>query len=79
MLNAHQLKVHSAELKAGDATKLAKDISYDEKRQRVTLGFGEKIDYSGDVTLEIKFEGGITNVCRHVIRGIAVSANQRSR
>lgn len=62
VLNAHQLKVHSAELKAGDANKSAKNISYDEKRQRVTLDFGEKINYSGDVTLEVKFEGTINNV-----------------
>jgi hypothetical protein len=48
-------------LKAGDATKSAKDISYDEKRQRVTLDFGEKINYSGEATLEIKFEGTINN------------------
>jgi hypothetical protein len=63
VLNVHQLKVHSAELKAGDATKSAKDISFDEKRQRVTLDFGEKINYSGEVTLEVKFEGTINNVC----------------
>jgi hypothetical protein len=62
VLNSHQLKVHSAELKAGDATKSAKDISYDEKRQRVTLDFGEKINYSGEATLEVKFEGTINNV-----------------
>jgi aminopeptidase N len=62
VLNAHQLKVHSAELKAGDATKSAKDISYDEKRQRVTLDFGEKINFSGEATLEVKFEGTINNV-----------------
>lgn len=62
VLNVHQLKVHGAELKAGDATRSAKNISYDEKRQRVTLDFGEKIDYSGEVTLEVKFEGTINNV-----------------
>jgi aminopeptidase N len=62
VLNSHQLKVHSAELKAGDVTKSAKDISYDEKRQRVTLDFGEKINYSGEATLEVKFEGTINNV-----------------
>lgn len=62
VLNAHQLKVHSAELKAGDAIKAAKHISYDEKRQRVTLDFGEKINSSGEVTLEVKFEGTINNV-----------------
>ena len=63
MLNAHQLKVFSAELKIGDATKSAKDISYDEKRQRVILDFGEKITYSGEATLEVKFEATINNVC----------------
>lgn len=63
VLNAHQLKVHGAELKVGGATKSAKDISYDEKRQRVTLDFGEKINYSGEATLEVKFEGTINNVC----------------
>jgi hypothetical protein len=62
VLNSHQLKVHSAELKAGKASKSAKDISYDEKRQRVTLDFGEKINYTGEATLEIKFEGTINNV-----------------
>lgn len=62
VLNAHQLKVHSAELKAGDVTKTAKDISYDEKRQRVTLDFGETINHSGEATLEVKFEGTINNV-----------------
>jgi hypothetical protein len=49
-------------LKTGDASKSAKNISFDEKRQRVTLGFGEKINYSGEATLEIKFEGTINNV-----------------
>ncbi|KAH7393066.1 aminopeptidase-like protein [Pyrenochaeta sp. MPI-SDFR-AT-0127] len=62
VLNAHQLKVHGAELKAGDKTRSAKDITYDEKRQRVTLDFGEKIEYSGEATLEIKFEGTINNI-----------------
>jgi Peptidase M1 N-terminal domain len=66
VLNAHQLKVHAAELKAGDANKSAKNISYDEKRQRVTLDFGEKINYSGDVTLEVRFEGTINNVRLHM-------------
>lgn len=63
VLNAHQLKVHGAELKADDVTKSAKNISYDEKRQRVTLDFGETINYSGEATLEVKFEGTINNVC----------------
>lgn len=66
MLNAHQLKVHNAELKAGDATKSAKNISYDEKRQRVTLDFGEQINYSGEVILKAEFEGTINNVCRNI-------------
>lgn len=74
VLNAHQLKVHGAELKAGDVTKSAKDILYDEKRQRVTLDFGDKINYSGDVTLEVKFEGTINNVRRMLFRtGIQIT------
>lgn len=74
VLNAHQLKVHGAELKAGDDTKSAKDILYDEKRQRVTLDFGDKINYSGDVTLEVKFEGTINNVRRMLFRtGIQIT------
>ncbi|KAF1844531.1 aminopeptidase-like protein [Cucurbitaria berberidis CBS 394.84] len=62
VLNAHQLKIHAAELKTGDKTRSTKDISYDEKRQRVTLDFGEKIEYSGEATLEVKFEGTINNI-----------------
>jgi len=62
VLNAHQLKVHGAELKAGDSTVSSNDVSYDEKRQRVTLNFGEKINFSGDATLEVKFEGTINNI-----------------
>jgi aminopeptidase N len=61
VLNAHQLKIHSAELKT-DTTSNAKDISYDEKRQRVTLDFGKKIQYSGEAVLTVKFEGTINNV-----------------
>jgi aminopeptidase N len=61
VLNAHQLKIHSAELKT-DAAHEVKDISYDEKRQRVTLDFGEKIQYSGEAVLTVKFEGTINNV-----------------
>lgn len=62
VLNSHQLKLHSAELKTGDSSRPSKDITYDEKRQRVTLDFGEKIQYSGEATLTIKFEGTINNV-----------------
>lgn len=66
VLNAHQLKIHGAELKAGESTTPVKNISYDEKRQRVTLDFGEKINYSGEAILEVKFEGTINNVSRKV-------------
>jgi hypothetical protein len=62
VLNTLQLKVHSAELKTPKASNEAKDISYDEKRHRVTLDFGEKIQYSGEATLTLKFEGAINNV-----------------
>lgn len=61
VLNAHQLKVHSASLSAG-GVKEAKEITYDEKRQRVTLDFGEEIQYSGEAILNLKFEGTINNV-----------------
>lgn len=61
VLNAHQLKIHSAELKT-DTTSEAKDISYDEKRQRVTLDFGTKFQYKGDAVITVKFEGTINNV-----------------
>jgi aminopeptidase N len=62
VLNAHQLKLHSAELKTGDKTHSAKDITYDEKRQQVTLDFGEKIQYTGEAELDIKFEGAVNNI-----------------
>ncbi|KAH9882917.1 hypothetical protein J1614_000283 [Plenodomus biglobosus] len=62
VLNAHQLKIEGAELKAGDRTHSVKHVSYDEKRQRVTLDFGQKIDYKGEAELEIKFEGTINNI-----------------
>lgn len=66
VLNAYQLKLHSAELKTGDSTRKSKDITYDEKRQRVTLDFGEKIQYSGDATLTVNFEGTINNVSPNI-------------
>lgn len=61
VLNTYQLKIHSAELDAG-GKKTAKDISYDDKAMRATLDFGEKIQYSGEATLTIKFEGTINNI-----------------
>ncbi|CAI6328255.1 unnamed protein product [Periconia digitata] len=62
VLNSHEIKVQSAELKVGGATKSAKDISYDEKRQRVTLDFGEKIQHTGEAELTIKFGGFVNNI-----------------
>jgi aminopeptidase N len=67
VLNAHQLEIESAELKTGDKTSSAKDITYDEKRQRVTFDYGEKIEYSGEATLTVKFQGTINNVCVSVL------------
>ncbi|KAF2002971.1 hypothetical protein P154DRAFT_520334 [Amniculicola lignicola CBS 123094] len=62
-LNAHQLKLNSAELKTKDgASKVVKDFAYDEKRQRVTLAFGDKVDYTGEAVLSIKFQGTINNI-----------------
>jgi hypothetical protein len=54
--------VHSADLKTTEGIYEAKDISYEEKRHRATLDFGEKLQYSGDAILTIKFEGTINNV-----------------
>lgn len=62
LLNAHQLKIHSAELRTGDQVRSSKDISYETKRQIVTLDFGEKIEYSGEATLIVKFEGTMNHV-----------------
>ncbi|KAF2118654.1 aminopeptidase-like protein [Lophiotrema nucula] len=62
VLNAHQLKLHGATLKLKDASHESKDISYDEKRQRVTLDFKDKIQYTGEAVLEVKFEGTINNI-----------------
>jgi aminopeptidase N len=61
VLNAYQLKLQSAKLKT-DSTRESENITYDEKRQRVTLDFGEGINYSGEATLTIKFQGTINNV-----------------
>ena len=61
VLNAYQLKIHSAELKT-NKTLSAKDIKYDDKRQRVTFDFGEKINFSGEAVLTARFEGTINNV-----------------
>lgn len=63
VLNSHQIKIHSAELKTEKAVYSAKDITYDEKRQRATFDYGEKIEYSGEAILTLKFEGTINNVC----------------
>lgn len=62
VLNAHQLRVENAELKFEGHSRPVKNISYDEKRQRVTLDFGEKIDYQGEAELQLKFEGTINNI-----------------
>ena len=56
----------------------AKDISYDEKRQRVTLDYGEKIDYSGEATITLKFKGIINNVSWAVYNGRNIANATRS-
>lgn len=63
VLNSYQLKVHSAELKLQDGpSREAKNISYDDKSQRVTLSFGDPIEYTGEGVVSIKFEGIMNNV-----------------
>jgi len=62
VLNAHQLKLQTAELKTGDKTQSAKNITYEEKRQQVTVDVGETINYPGDAELEIKCDGSVNNI-----------------
>ncbi|KAF2182780.1 hypothetical protein K469DRAFT_711475 [Zopfia rhizophila CBS 207.26] len=64
ILNSHQLKVYNAALKLedGKTSRDAKNITYDEKRQRVTLFFSDDITYSGRGVITIKFEGVINNI-----------------
>ncbi|KAL9082159.1 MAG: hypothetical protein Q9159_006674, partial [Coniocarpon cinnabarinum] len=64
-LNAHNLKIHEASVfteqsKTEHAIK-AKNMSYDEKAQRVTLAFDGKLPTSPKATLDIKFEGTMNN------------------
>ncbi|KAH7117766.1 peptidase family M1-domain-containing protein [Dendryphion nanum] len=62
VLNSFQLKLHGAELKTDGQSREAKNITYDEKRQRATLDFGDKFQFSGEAVLSIKFEGTINNI-----------------
>ncbi|KAF2266114.1 hypothetical protein CC78DRAFT_531973 [Lojkania enalia] len=63
VLNAHQLKLYSGELKLGNGSSYeAKNITYDEKRQRATLDFADQIQYSGEALLTVKFQGTINNI-----------------
>lgn len=56
-LNAHELKLKSAEIAGQKAT----DISYDAKSQRVTLKFPQEIPASGNALLQIAYSGTINS------------------
>lgn len=71
VLNAHQLKIHGAELstehtKTESAAK-ASNISYDADNQRATLSFDEAFPTASKAWLEIKFQGTINNVRSSVV------------
>ena len=64
-LNAHQLKIHSAEIQL-EHTKTQQsikstDVSYDAPRQRATISFPEDLPVSDKALLVIKFEGTINH------------------
>lgn len=66
VLNANQLKIHSAELstehtKTQSAAK-ASNISYDRDSHRATLTFDEAFPTASKAWLDIKFQGTINNV-----------------
>lgn len=64
-LNAHQLKIYSAEVFVEHTKTLqsfkATDISYDAPRQRATFSFAEDLPTSDKASLIIKFQGTINN------------------
>lgn len=64
-LNAHQLKVHSAEIvvdsgKNASSIK-ASGISYDEKNQRATFSFDQELLHAPKAVLSVSFEGIMNN------------------
>jgi len=67
VLNAHQLKIHSAELSTEhtktELASKASNISYDTDKQRATLSFDDEFPVSSKAWLDIKFQGTINNVC----------------
>lgn len=65
MLNANELKIHSAEV-ASDSGKhsssiKASNISYDQKNQRCTLAFDQELAQSPKAVVSISFEGIMNN------------------
>ncbi|KAI9807547.1 MAG: hypothetical protein M1825_005487 [Sarcosagium campestre] len=66
VLNAHQLKLSKAELlvvySKTQQTYEASNISYDEKSQRVSLGFPQELPPSSKALLTIVFSGTVNNV-----------------
>ncbi|KAF7887067.1 uncharacterized protein EAF02_003714 [Botrytis sinoallii] len=64
-LNAFQLKLHEAEVSftSGKTSQSIKssEISYDTKKQRVTLSFPDELSVSENAILAIKFQGTVNN------------------
>jgi aminopeptidase N len=64
-LNAHQLKIHNAEVSLQHTKtehKIAStDISYDSAKQRATIQFPEVIPDTENVSISIRFQGTINN------------------
>lgn len=64
-LNAHQLKIHEAEVRfvTGKTSQSvnSSDISYDAKKQRVTLDFPVELSITESATLVVKFQGTVNN------------------
>jgi aminopeptidase N len=63
-LNTCQLKIHSVELNSGSETYTTSAVTHDERRQRSTLAFEQKLPTGPDAVLTIKFQGTMNNVSR---------------
>ncbi|QSZ33763.1 hypothetical protein DSL72_005334 [Monilinia vaccinii-corymbosi] len=61
-LNAYQLKIHEAEVSfVSGKTIKSSEISYDTKKQRVTLSFPAELSISENTNLAIKYQGTVNN------------------
>jgi aminopeptidase N len=61
-LNAYQLKINSSSITSTSGKTLeSSNVSYDVKKQRVTIDFPSEISASDNAVLDIKFQGTINN------------------